>query len=92
MNKVTAEQIRESVIKNNIRFFPIHSCGLCNVPIGYSFFKYNCPYEVTFDSSCDCASSGPRQSSFEDVAEHINMQTSEEYVNELLTQLGMSNG
>lgn len=92
MNKVTAEQIRESVIKNNVSFLPIHDCSICGVSVGYSFFKYNCPYEVTFDSSCGCASSAPQPSRFEEVADHINRQENEEYINEMLTQLGISNG
>lgn len=86
---VTPEEIRKSVIENKVTFLPIHNCSICNVPIGYSFFKYNCPYEVTFDSSCGCCNSGPRPSSYEDVADHINMQTSEEYINELITNLGL---
>lgn len=91
MDKVTAEQIRESVIKNNVSFLPIHDCSICGTFVGYYFFRYP-PYEVVFDSSCSCGCSHPHPSSFEDVAGHINMQTNEKYINELLTLLGINNG
>lgn len=83
IKRVTPEQIRESVIKNNIDCFPIHDCAICGCTVGYRFFHYPC--EVIFDSTCGCSSYqnlNPRE--WEDVAEHINIQTNEDIAKEYM--------
>lgn len=85
-SRVTPEQIRESVIKNNISWFPHHECAICGRWVGYRFFHY--PYEVMFDSTCDCSSwknLWPRD--WDDVAVYINMQDNEDYANECMKLL-----
>lgn len=87
VKRVTPEQIRKSVVENNIDWFPIHDCAICGCWVGYRFFRYP-PFEVVFDSSCDCCygeNVSPRN--WDDVADHINMQSNEEYVNECMEKL-----
>lgn len=86
IKRVTADEIRESVVKNDIDWFPIRTCSICGEYIGYRFFHY--PYEVMFDSTCQCSSCEnlwPRE--WEDVADHINTQTNEDYATECMRNL-----
>lgn len=88
IKRVTAEQIRESVVKNEIDWFPIHDCAICGSWVGYRFFHY--PYEVMFDSTCGCSSfENLHESEWEDVAEHINMQSNEDYAKECMELLNL---
>lgn len=87
IKRVTPEQIRESAIKNQIDWFPIHDCAICGKIVGYRFFRWP-NYEVVFDSTCDCSYyENLRPRSWEDVANHINMQSNEEYAKECMKYL-----
>ena len=87
IKRVTAEQIRESVVKNNIDWFPIHDCSICGIWVGYRFFSWR-NQEVVFDSTCGC-SSWPNllPMNWEDVADHINIQSNEDYAKECMELL-----
>lgn len=49
----TAEEFRQSAIKNNITQWSLHDCGICGYECGYMFFA-NDDYEVLYDSGCNC--------------------------------------
>ena len=87
IKRVTADEIRESAVKNNIDWFPIRDCSICGEWIGYRFFRWP-NHEVVFDSSCGCVSyENVQPRSWEDVADHINMQSNEEYAKECMEYL-----
>lgn len=87
IKRVTADEIRESVVKNNIDCFPIHCCAICGEWVGYRFFRWP-NQEVVFDSSCFCVSyENVQPRSWEDVADYINMQSNEEYAKECMEYL-----
>lgn len=53
--------------RNIVEWLPFN-CSLCSVPYGFHFLNLG----VVFDSSCGCASSLPRPSSYREVAEFYN--------------------
>lgn len=79
----TAKQFREQAIKLNLHYWENHTCPICGESVGYYFFTYP-NYEVVFDSGCGCSfGTNPRPSSWEDVAELYNMQTSLDVINKM---------
>jgi len=79
----TAEEFREQAKARNIKRWPIHDCSMCGYECGYLFNEAG---EVAYDSGCDCVLSlgdriSPRE--WENVAEHYNMQSSENYIKEM---------
>jgi len=61
-----------------------HTCSLCNSMVGYGIEKG----QVWFKSSCDCTSwSEPRPSSFNEIANWLNMQSSDEIRDQIMLGL-----
>lgn len=81
MNKKTRtpQEFRDAAIKHNISTWELRECFICGCPIGYLFFRDR---EVYFDGGCDCCDGGLRPSSWEEVAEHYNIQTNENVIAE----------
>lgn len=71
--KTTADQVQQAVEEHGIRRWMLRRCSICDSPLTYAFNGQH----VTFDSNCDCSSwsSDPRPSSYQDVANTLNMQT-----------------
>ena len=59
-----------------------HPCGLC----GFMTFYFLKP-QVAFNSGCNCAWSPPRPSSFQEIAEWLNMQRSDDIRENILQGL-----
>jgi hypothetical protein len=67
---ITAEEVKTAMLATGKRFFPVRSCSLCGVDIGYILGEDG---SVAFQTSCGCVSyyhSHP--SSFQDVADFLN--------------------
>lgn len=68
----SASDFKNSAIENNIDYWPIHDCSMCNYECGYLFFQYE-NYEVVYDSGCDCTNSRTKHArNWEYVAEQYN--------------------
>ena len=76
-----AHEIEESVKKNNItHWFPFR-CYICNEQYGF-YFENGI---VTFDGACSCnAIFGPRQTTFQEIAEIYNKNINENFRKEIL--------
>jgi hypothetical protein len=60
-----------------ITWWPIRDCSLCGTPIGYECSGYR----VAFVSSCGCSSfNGWNSRSWDDLAQHYNMQTNDSVI------------
>lgn len=65
---LTAEEVKNAVLANGIKFIMHHKCGVCQDFVGF-VIRDGTPF---FDSSCDCASSGMRPYTWEYVTEFID--------------------
>lgn len=66
--------------KKNIKFVVNHECAICGHPVGWRIYDD----VVTYDSGCDCSCmSNERRSSWEEIADFYNMQTSERVISEM---------
>lgn len=73
---VTAEEVKELVDKAGMKRFSIHHCGFCKYPCGFLFYAFE-EHEVVYDNGCDCVTyDGLRVSSWQELADFINIQTS----------------
>ncbi len=69
----TADDFRKSAIENNIHYWPIHDCSICNYECGYLFNQYE-DAEVVYDSGCDCTRRYVKtKKDWPDVAEQYNI-------------------
>lgn len=81
MRKVTAEEVRQSCIKNQITRVISHDCSLCGVPVGYSIRGD----EILFHPQCGCSSGyyPPEPRTWQDLSDWINMQSNEKAWDEI---------
>ena len=81
MATYTAEEVKA---QSTVTWWPLRNCGLCGATIGYIIGE-----QIMFDSSCDCSSYGtpPRPSSWEEVANLINIQPTEDTQLKMLAEL-----
>lgn len=84
---VTAEEVRESILRNKITDIPVHECGLCGYPCGYRIYGD----KVFYDNGCDCVWGGETERTFNDIAHLINMQTTRIGRLELMELVGLNN-
>lgn len=78
----TAEDFENAAIKHEHLTWFISKCSICNVPIGYIIYPYDAQ-PVRFDGSCDCSSLwGEQPSSYDKIADHYNLQTSPDVIQE----------
>ena len=62
------EEFKEQAKKKNITRWVIHECSMCNYPCGFIIRGD----VVFYDNGCSCSMRPPRQSSWEEIAEHYN--------------------
>ena len=73
---ITAQQVQDEAIKIGEPYrVHVHCCSMCGYPCGYNVTATG----VSFDAGCDCTRrSEIRESSFQDIASWINMQSRED--------------
>ena len=76
VHKYTATWIAERVFEKNAHYLENHRCGLCNMPVGFVFT--NPGALVWYQSGCECSWSPNRPSSYQEVADWLAMQSSDE--------------
>ena len=69
--KKTIEDFQEQARKKGINYWYIASCTMCNYRMGYSIIEN----AVLYDNGCDCYRQGVRNASWEEIADHYNMQS-----------------
>lgn len=70
---VAGWQVKEAVLKTDIKYFNVRDCGICMSPIGY----YVQEGDLVFDGSCDCCrGENFRTDQWYHAAVWINMQSS----------------
>lgn len=76
----SAIDFQESYHKNKIKKWIIHNCVICNYPCGFLFEFDN----VYYDNGCYCTylEAPLRQSNFQEVADHYNLQTTLKVIEE----------
>jgi hypothetical protein len=72
--KYSAEWVRGQAAAIDAQWLDHHRCGLCNKMVGYPIRGD----EVRFRSACHCSWSPDRPSSFQDIADWLAMQSSDE--------------
>jgi hypothetical protein len=80
---VTAAQVRDMVQSAGRKFWALHSCSICRVPVGYLFDGES----VDFKSSCGCSWSPNQPRSWQDVADAVNLQSREDVFQRMLSEL-----
>ena len=75
MRKVTGTELRESCESQGIKVIEHHNCSICDVAVSYQVDTHG---RIYFCSSCGCASSLPRLTTWDDAAEFVNMQNDEQ--------------
>lgn len=76
MTNVTADQVREAVLKARITFVPSHPCSICGHVVGYVIEDG----DLFYDSNCGCGSyeSPLRPTHWAEAADYINCQPTAE--------------
>lgn len=86
----TAEDFKQAAIITNPIKFHCHRCSMCGYPCGYVFSP---DYEhVGYDAGCDCTKRYiVNPSSYEDIANHYNMQKNVEHIKKMDEFWGFQN-
>lgn len=71
INNVTAEEVKKSLQDRGVAFLPNHDCGICGVNVGYIINGD----DVMYRSGCGCGWSPDNPSSFQKIADWVNMQS-----------------
>lgn len=74
IKQYTVEDIKESIVKNNIVSIDHHECGACNVMVRYFVVEGH----LYFDSSCGCSTSRLQKREWSSLLSWYNMQTTDE--------------
>lgn len=84
----TAIDFKNAAIRKEIKRWDIHNCSMCNYACGYVIDNDR----VFYDSGCDCTYRGQNLSprSFEDIADHYNMQSNETVIQRMNEFWGFS--
>lgn len=79
---ITSQEIEAAVKDRDIAFWPLRDCSICGCKIGYHFARGG----VFFDSSCGCSTydGGWDPRSYDEIADHINRQPNQSYVDKVL--------
>lgn len=88
MENVTADEVQEAVLAAGKTWIDHHECGICGVMVGYRIAGTR----LYFDSSCGCADSSQQPRSWQDAADWINMQSSDEWKLKLRERFGIAKG
>lgn len=78
----TVQEFKDPALKVKPSKWIVHRCGMCDYPCGYVFSH---DYErVGYDSGCDCtAYDCIKPSSYDDLCNHYNRQSSPEYIEKM---------
>lgn len=78
----TPQQFKEQAQNLKILDWGLHNCSICDYPCG---FLFNDNMEVYYDKGCNCTIGGPNifPRTWEDVAQHYNMQTAPIVINKM---------
>ncbi len=79
----TAEDFKIAAQKKNITFFGIHNCSFCHYACGFIIKQDTVNPVVYYDNGCDCTWNPAKPSSFQEIANHYNMQKNEKYMKEM---------
>jgi len=81
MKKKTGEDFKKQSKEKKITKWIIHNCSMCNYGCGFiiGWGKTG----VGYDNGCSCSWSGVRPSSWNDIAEHYNLQTNKKVIKEM---------
>lgn len=82
--RYTAEWVEARVTEAGATWLDNHDCSICKAVVGYQFSPDG---EVWFAGGCNCSWSPPRPSSFQDVANWLRMQSSDEIRDRLMAGL-----
>lgn len=83
MTKYTAEEIKNLT---TIDRWKLRDCSICNSPLFYWIHPER--ERVAFDSSCDCNRlDGWEECGWQGIADHLNIQTNEEYRDRCIREL-----
>ena len=86
---VTAEQLKDAVIRKGITTIDHHRCSICDYMVNYIVHEEN----LYFDSACDCVSlnnySLESLRTWQSVADWVNCQLTEETKLELAKRFGL---
>jgi len=76
-----AEDFKKASKKKGITFWPVHICSICGFNCGYEI----CGEHVGYNSGCGCITCPGwiQERSWEDLAEHYNMQNSEKVIQKM---------
>lgn len=75
----TVENFQQAAEKEEITFWPIHDCSMCGYECGYIIDGDR----VSYDNGCDCVYNPPRQSNWQELADHYNRQQNEHVIAEM---------
>lgn len=80
----TAEEFRRQAITKGISRWVVRNCSFCRYPCGYLFLIGDAHSEVGYDSGCKCSTypSPLQERTWDDVAEHYNIQSSRDVLKE----------
>lgn len=83
---VTAEQVRAAVLAAGIVEIPHHDCAACGEWVRYIVHRES----LYFDPSCGCAwTPFPEPREWQNAADWINMQSSDNVRSELMKRFGI---
>ena len=83
----TATEIKLAVNENGLDRLAVHNCSICHYQCGYIFKEGG----VLYDRGCDCVTYHDiAPSSFDDVADFYNRQTTPKVINELNSLFGFT--
>ena len=80
-DEYTAAEVQQILAISGVDRIKIRDCSMCGYPLSYIVQGES----VMFDPGCDCITrhSGLEPRTFQDIANHYNMQTSAEYKDHL---------
>lgn len=82
------EDFKKQAKEKDIKRWNIHDCSMCGYQCGYIIRDNG----VFYDSGCGCSHGPLRESSFEEIAEHYNMQSNKKVIKEMDKFWGFNKG
>ena len=82
---INGADVQAAMEKAGITEYYARDCSICGYPLAY----YVNGDDVQFDRGCDCGPRAPMQPrSYDDIAEHHNIQSSDKWRSEIRRKLG----
>lgn len=83
----TTLDFKQVVEERKLTHYDVNDCSICGVYYGYKFNRG----DVYFNSSCGCASSYPRISSYQEIADDYNRQSHPQIIEKMNAFWGFKN-